>query len=430
MALRLHRPRRPVALLGAAALAASLVAALPERADAALACRIEVTTKLDKTETFAGQGVAKYYSATAKGKAVGQFDSSANVIMTTLPVGAYPSLVHTPIGERTGVGAMTQDQAPEALASINGDFFITPDIRYANDVEMVRGPMVRDGEIIRAFHKRQRVVGVDQALQPFGGMFSVDGFVKADVVGAQRIAVRSVNWHTLPGGGVSLYTPDWSRLTRGDGKASSPRPAGVVEWVLDRGDVITAVRNPTKNAGKRGDPVEPRTTVVAFSKNTADQAADVPVGTSVRVAPQQSTDTGATLLTGVGRGLPVIEGGKPAPLGCAAYAVTPSAKSSRPRTFVGWDDKGRWRTFTVPGSKLERIDGVLLRTGGFGLASAANIAESLGMTYAYELDGGGSTTMWTRTKSKWKRKDLYQVANPTGCECERWMANGLAFVRP
>jgi len=84
----------------------------------------------------------------------------------------------------------------------------------------------------------------------------------------------------------------------------------------------------------------------------------------------------------------------------------------------------------VPGSKLEVVNGVVLRNGGFGLASAANIARKLGMTYAYELDGGGSTTLYTRTQSKWQRRDLYQVKNPTGCTCERTMSNGLAFVAP
>lgn len=170
--------------------------------------------------------------------------------------------------------------------------------------------------------------------------------------------------------------------------------------------------------------------MIAFSDNTAADAAGVPAGTQVRVKPRQTTDTHVQLLTAVGRGLPVIQDGKPGPLGCRSYARTASAFSSRPRTFVGWDANGRWRSFTVPGSKLENVNNVLLRTGGFGLASAANIAKKLGMTYAYELDGGGSTTFWTRSKQKWTRKDLYGVANPSGCTCERWMANGLAFVQP
>ena len=83
-----------------------------------------------------------------------------------------------------------------------------------------------------------------------------------------------------------------------------------------------------------------------------------------------------------------------------------------------------------PEANSRQVNGTLLRTGGFGLASAANLAKRLGMTYAYELDGGGSTTLWTRTASDWKRRDLYGVSNPTECICERWMTNGLSFVLP
>lgn len=415
-------------MLGVGLLAASLVVAVAEPADAARPCRIDVTTRLDKTTNFAGKGVSRYYHATAKGSEVGQYDHRGNVIMTTFPVGAYPSLVHKRIGEREAVGSMTKSQAPTALGAINGDFFIAPDIRYESGVEMVRGPMVRNGRVIRGTYQRQRVVGLDTSMQPFGGFMGVRGWVRAQVAGAPKVKVRSMNWHRVLGGGVSIYTPDWSPAKRGDGKAAYPRPAGTTEWVLDDSSTIVSVRTAQQNSAKLGAPVEDGTKVIAFSKNTASSARGVPLGTVVKVNAHQSTTTGVRLRTAVGRGLPIIEAGKPAPLGCRAYAASSSALSARPRTFVGWDDKGRWRSFTVPGSKLEQVNGVLLRTGGFGLANAANIAEKLGMTNAYELDGGGSTTLWTRSAGKWSRRDMYRVANPSGCDCERWMANGLVFL--
>ncbi len=421
---------RPAVLLGATALACALLTAVPNEADAARPCKIEVTTRLDKTAKFAGGGVAKYYWATAKGSVVGQYDHKANVIMTKFPIGAYPALVNTQIGEREAVGQMTKTQASKSLASINGDFFIAPDIRYENSIEMARGPMVRDGEVIRGNYQRMRTVGVDTKGQPFGDFFGVRGMIRAKLTDAPRFKLRGVNWHRATSGGVTVYTADWSTLTRPDGKAAAPRPAGATEWVLDSSNQIMSIRNARKNTAKRGAPVASGTRVVAFSRDVAALAKGVPVGTGVRVQVRQSTTTGVKLLTGVGRGLPVVAAGKPAPLGCRAYAKTPSALSARPRTFVGWDANGQWRAFTIPGSKLEVVNGVVLRNGGFGLANAANIAKKLGMTYAYELDGGGSTTLWTRTQRKWQRRDLYQVKNPTGCTCERWMSNGLAFVKP
>lgn len=421
---------RPAVLLGATVLATALLAAVPTEADAATPCKIDVTTRLDKTAKFAGGGVSKYYWATAKGSAVGQYDHKANVIMTKFPAGAYPALVNTRIGEREAVGQMTKAQASASLASINGDFFIAPNIRYENGIEMARGPMVKGGEVIRGVYKRMRTVGVDTKGKPFGDFFGVRGKVRAKLTDAAGFKLRGMNWHRVMGGGVTVYTPDWSTLTRADGKALTPRPAGTTEWVLDNSNQIIAIRTATKSASQRGAPVAKGTRVIAFSSNVAKQARGVPVGTGVRVKVNQSTTTGVKLRTGVGRGLPVVVGGKPAPLGCKAYAATPSATSARPRTFVGWDANGQWRAFTVPGSKLEVINGVVLRNGGFGLANAANIAKKLGMTYAYELDGGGSTTLWTRSQSTWQRRDLYHVKNPTGCTCERWMSNGLAFVKP
>ncbi|HVQ88708.1 MAG TPA: phosphodiester glycosidase family protein, partial [Actinomycetes bacterium] len=147
------------------------------------------------------------------------------------------------------------------------------------------------------------------------------------------------------------------------------------------------------------------------------------VGNKVHINLRQSTDSGHKLRTAVGRGLPLIEHGVAAPLGCDAYL----SKAARPRTMVGWTKAGAWRTFIVPG-KL--FTGPGLREGGFGLAMEAAIAKKLGLWQAYELDGGGSTTMYTQNRSgKWARRDLYGLDKSTGTY-EREMPNGLAFKVP
>jgi hypothetical protein len=394
---------------------------VPNQADAARPCRIDTTHSLDSTQRFAGGGILRRYTATAKGSARGGYDQTAKVIMTSYPSGAYPSLINSPIGERKVIGDMAKNQQPQALGAINGDFFIFPDIRYATDIEMARGPMVRDGRVLRGTYKRQRVVGIDTNHQPFGGMLAVRGTIQAQTGTASPIDIRSMNWHNILGGGVYIYTPTWSSYMSG-GRAQTPRPAGAVEWVLNSRNKIKAIRSSTKNTAQLGAPVADGTRVLAFSDNAALGALGVPVGTKVSVHIKQSTDTGVKLFTAVGRGLPLVENGTPGPMGCNAYD---HSKAARPRTFVGWNAKGNWRSFTVPG---KTFDGVGLRTGGFGLANAANIAKKLGMTYAYELDGGGSTTLWTRSNAgTWTRRDLYGV-DTTVCACERPMTNGLAFL--
>lgn len=415
---------RTVAILGASALVATLAVAVApaDEADAGRPCRIDTSVSLDSAQRFAGGGILRRYTATAKGAVKGGYDQTAKVIMTSYPSGAYPSLINDKIGERRVIGDMVKSQQPQALGAINGDFFIFPDIRYASSIEMARGPMVRDGKIIRATDKRQRVVGIDVNRQPFGGLMAIRGSIQPDLPTASAVPVASMNWHNVVPGGVSIYTTQWSGALDGAGKAVVPRPAGAVEWVINGRNKILSIRSATKNTNKLGDPVKAGTRVLAFSDNTALASVGVPAGTKVKVNIRQSTDTGVKLFTGVGRGLPLVEGGVAGPLGCKIYN---NSKAARPRTFVGWNSKGIWRSFTVPGRSF---DGVGLRVGGFGLANAANIAKKLGMVNAYEVDGGGSTTLWTRsTAGKWTRRDLYGV-NTSICDCERPMTNGLAFL--
>ena len=96
-----------------------------------------------------------------------------------------------------------------------------------------------------------------------------------------------------------------------------------------------------------------------------------------------------TLTTAVGRGAILVKHGVAAPAGCAAYDYSAAA---RPRTIVGWTRSGEWRSLTVPGNNISGTS----RTGGFGLANTAALAKKLGMRNAFELDGGASTTWYTR----------------------------------
>jgi exopolysaccharide biosynthesis protein len=170
--------------------------------------------------------------------------------------------------------------------------------------------------------------------------------------------------------------------------------------------------------------VAPSTRVLAFSESDSLVAAAGNIDAKVDVNIEQSTDSGVKLEAAIGRGLPLVEAGVAAPLGCDAYA---HSKAARPRTMIGWTKTGAWRTFTVPG-KL--FTGPGLRSGGLALANEAMVAKKLGLWYAYELDGGGSTTMYTRNGSgKWSRRDLYSLDTSTGTY-EREVTNGFAFIVP
>jgi hypothetical protein len=64
------------------------------------------------------------------------------------------------------------------------------------------------------------------------------------------------------------------------------------------------------------------------------------------------------------------------------------------------------------------------RYGGLGLAHEANVAVSLGLVSAYQLDGGGSVTTYVRRSGGvWDRID------DVDWRYQRSVPNGLAFVR-
>ena len=99
-------------------------------------------------------------------------------------------MVNRKIGELEAVGQMVQSQTPTALGGINADFFVSTGIRYASDVEMARGPMVKSGTVVRGTYRPQRVVGVDSLIHPYGGDLSLRGAVRPRVPDAAKVPLR------------------------------------------------------------------------------------------------------------------------------------------------------------------------------------------------------------------------------------------------
>jgi len=406
--------RRGLVFLTASAMVAGLGVVAVSTANAAEPCKVRVTRlSLDNARPFAAGGRLKRYGAAVDYPVGTTYDQHGKAVLTVYPRDAYPTLLHSKIGKRTKTGDLVKGQEPRAIGAINGDFYLTPTIR-GREVEIARGPMIKNTRVIRAQRHGGKVVGVTLRGKPYSGLVGVRGSVQSGDL--PRVELQGVNWQRVKRGGVTIYTPDWSP------DSSTPRPAGAAEWVINSHNKIKEKRTNTKNTGRLGAPVGLGTRVIAFSRNSALVAAGGVLGTRVDVNIHQKTDGGVTLRTAIGRGLPLIQQGVAAPLGCDAYS---HSKAARPRTMIGWTKAGNWRTFTVPGTKFV---GPGLRVGGFGLAGEAAIAKKLNLWNAYEIDGGGSTTLYTRSSGgKWSRRDLYGFDKSTGTY-EREMPNGLAFV--
>jgi exopolysaccharide biosynthesis protein len=377
-------------------------------------CANRVTAlNLVSGDSFAAGGKIKRYTATVDfPNRTGFYDQSGRLLLGKYPAGSLPTLLHMPVGERNTIRSQVTSQQSSALAAINGDFFIYRTIR-GKAVEFARGPMVKNGVVIRSDKQPRKVVGIDSTNKPFGGTLGVQGAVR--MRGGPHPKLAGVNWDSVQSRGVTLFTTAYSHST------ASPRPAGVGEWVLNRRNKIVEVRTSKLNAARRGLAVQSGTRVVAFPSKLAPAAAAGVVGKRVRVHVSQVTNNAVTLKTAVGRGAMLVKRGVAAPAGCAAYDYSAAA---RPRTIVGWTRSGEWRSITVPGSNISGTS----RTGGFGLANSAALAKKLGMRWAFELDGGASTTWYTRSGSgAWTRRDLFGVSGGT---YERPVANGLAFLPP
>lgn len=403
-----------IALIGTLVVAGAVV--VPhDAAKAAAPCMTKVTSmkSLSKSRFAADSLLRRYHVHVDYPGKNDWHDQTANAIYGIYPANASPVLINSPLGERITTGDQVQLQRPKALSAINGDFYLSLSIR-GKSVEVSRGPMVKAGQVLRAERDMKRVVGVDRAGHPFAGMMGVTGSIKAET--HEKVKIVGVNWETVQPSGVTVYTSAWSSL------AGSPRPAGAVEWVLNRKNEIRKVRSSVQNSAELGAKVRSNSRVIAFPAKYASVGSAGVAGQTVKVVISQRTNSDVSLLEAVGRRLPLVLNGVAAPLGCAGYGRSGQA-SARPRTVIGWTKSGAWRSLTIPGSIFT---GPGLRNGGLGLANEAALARKLGMYNAFELDGGGSTTLYTRSVSgHWNRRDLFRVK---GGDYERPVTNAIAFV--
>jgi hypothetical protein len=327
---------------------------------------------------------------------------TAEVQRMIMPSGAQPRVVTKKLGT---LGQLrTQLESPKGrrgIAAVNGDFFYGYRID-GQTVYLPRNASVSHGRAIRLGPVRTRVIGVDQAGNPFDAQVGVEGTVTH---GSKVFQVDSLNWHAIADGAVAVYTPAWADVS------AAHRPSGVVEWVVGRGKIVDV-----RTGAETGRTVKPHTKVVAFGQNFAQAARRAQKGSAVTVKVAPDAPGHVQLREAIGRGVALVKDADVAlPCSGAWYL-------QRPRTTVGWDADGNWMTLSVPGSGYDRNG---YRIGGLGLAQEANVALALGFVEAGELDGGGSTTaLVRRADGDWDRVD-----DPDSL-WQRPIPNALIWVQP
>ncbi|GAA0627411.1 hypothetical protein GCM10009547_33690 [Sporichthya brevicatena] len=206
------------------------------------------------------------------------------------------------------------------------------------------------------------------------------GTVRTGAHGSREVG--NVNWQSLPGDGVAVYTRAWG---------TSAHPAGNRTVVVKKGKV-TKILTSRKAGAKR--PGSGETWLTARNgSGTASWLRGLRVGEAVTVSTQQS---------GV---LPFLDGrpavGRPDSLVGVSSAMVrwgqnlagcgSRDETLRPRSGLMWTATGDLIVATVAGRPSAAAGGATAHQWG-------EYMKQLGAVHAVNLDGGTSTTLLVRTK--------------------------------
>ncbi|MFI5617941.1 phosphodiester glycosidase family protein [Streptomyces sp. NPDC051567] len=283
------------------------------------------------------------------------------------------------------------DAGPAVLAAVNGDFF---DIGGSG---VPLGPVIRDGEVVKASAEPVKAVGADVTGRLRKGRVELAGTVS---VAGRPHPLACLNCLSVADG-FTVYTPDWGEVAR-PGRRSGP----VRQLTVSAGRVVDV------RTGTDGRPVPGDGFLVVAAGRAAREVAAAGPGAAVSFTAGQKPRRRPWALAIGYRGTLLRHGEIP------AFRDTPRYRVREPRTALGWDDTGRRLWLLV-------VDGRSSRSAGLTVAGTAWLLRSHGVRNAVMLDGGGSAEMLARTSPG----ALEIVSTPSGGE-ERPVPNGLALLTP
>lgn len=267
-----------------------------------------------------------------------------------------------------------------AIAAINGDYTLLPSDPgagrpvnlFATDGELITSSLIWGRNFALSHDEQSAYIGHPSvsitALQHDSG---------------ELWRIRDWNEQQLEPNGYSVYTPEGGSLFRPPENACSVRltPPGTLEWNADGSGVqqellVDMFRCSPRRMARRGGIV-----------------VSAPQGTRHATAMEQSLVAGETISLTWSAGWPgVLDtiGGNPTLLEDGVITAEDCSDSyfcdRNPRTAIGVTATGKILLVTVDGRQEKSI--------GMTLEQLASLMQYLGATWALNLDGGGSTTMW------------------------------------
>ncbi|MFJ9929159.1 Predicted protein [Streptomyces misionensis] len=321
------------------------------------------------------------------------------------------------VAARATVSAMAD--AGKALAGVNGDFFDITETQHpgVDATGASVGPAVADGQVLKAAvpggqrfgpalppgTTTEDVVGVGTDHRARLDRLSLTGSVRTP---AGTLPLKGLNQYALPQNSIGAYTTWWGAASRERAVCGTDTDRGAgcttdaYEVTVRGGRVVSAATAPGSGA------IPADTTVLVGREEGARQLRALAVGDAVTVTHSLTAASSAVAYAFAVGGFPVLRDGKPlAGLDDTASAV---------RTAVGFNGGGRRLLILA-------LDGAAAYRSGLTVAEEAATMRSLGASYAFNLDGGGSSEMVTRDPGA----ASVTVRNHPSGGAERPVANGV-----
>lgn len=362
------RTRTPITLAALTALVAATLTPLAASTPAEAASCKRTPTLLSRKPTtmnLAGGAQARIWDTGATPKSP---QTSTRIVAVRIPAKAKSHL------KVRGAASLTSARTPGSFFTgakasavmVNGGVF-NPSRGALPDL-----PQMTGGKVTKARYVADPVIAISKTGQSSPSRLSLTGSVASSGRGSK--AVTGLNWQSVTGSGVNVYTTAWGKQRR---------PYGAVDVVLVGGKVA-AVRK-----GKdRGKAPASGQTILTANGAAGTWLAKLPKGAKVSVSYKTKSDAKFTVYEAVGRGARFLNKGVKNGGTCGSRD-----EQLRPRTAVGWMKNGDVLLVTVSGRAT--VNGA--RFGGATIHQMADYMQQLGAYDATNLDGGGSTTMLGRT---------------------------------
>ncbi|QIK74329.1 phosphodiester glycosidase family protein [Nocardioides piscis] len=279
--------------------------------------------------------------------------------------------------------------AAGTIGAVNGDFFDISDTGAALGVGVDRERGLVQGSETGWIPENASFY-LDAAGQPQIGPLAT----RAKLRQRPRWPVSGVNAPTVAPDSIGLYTSDWG-WTKGysvtDGEAKKVR-----EVVVVGGRIVSNSHRLSKGRKVKGQVMVARGKSAALLKS-------LKVGRKATF--KYRSKPGATV---------AVSGDRPLLLNGVRTVV--NDRLLHPRTAVGVDVDGRKLLFLV-------IDGRSEASRGYTMVELANMMQALGADSALNLDGGGSSTLFSRKATG----EMGVINEPSDGLRERKVANGLGI---